>query len=318
MKYIINIKNLKKEYFINAEYKNLFKRIIGRNKRKILAIDDINLNIEEGKIVAILGENGAGKTTLLKIMCGILTPTFGDVQILGKNPIKDRYNYTYDIGVVFGQRSLLWVDIPVIDSLKLYKNIYEIADEEFFKKIELFDSMLGIKEFLEIPVRKLSLGQRMKCELVAALIHDPKIVFLDEPTIGLDIVSKKKVHEFLKDLNDKFKTTIILTSHDLEDIDELSNEIILMDKGKIVFNNKNNFLKLDTSKKILVKGKINITDDLKKILIESNDEEYIFNYSSKSDLEKIVSNLVTDSEIKIKSTEIKDILLKIYKGELQL
>lgn len=319
MKDIISIENLKKEYSINVEYKNLFRRILGGNKKKILAIDNINLNIEEGKIVAILGENGVGKTTLIKIMCGILTPTSGKVEILEKNPIKDRYSYTYDIGVVFGQRSLLWFDIPVIESLKLYKNIYEINDFEFNKKIELFDSMLGIKEYLEIPVRKLSLGQRMKCELVASLLHNPKIVFLDEPTIGLDIISKRKVHEFLRGINEKLKTTIILTSHDLEDIDELCNEIVLMDKGKIIFHDKKSvLLKLDTSKKVIVKGKINLTEDLKKILIDDKEEEYIFNYSNKSDLEKIVLNLVGDSEIKVKSTELKDILFKIYKGELQI
>ena len=196
----------------------------------------MSFTINDGDIVGYLGPNGAGKSTTIKIMCGILTPTSGECTINGMIPWKDRANYVKDIGVVFGQRSQLWWDVPVIDSFYLLKDIYKIPDDVFADQLKILTEKLDLQEIINYPLRQLSLGQKMKCELAGSLLHKPKILFLDEPTIGLDATSKLKVRDFIKNINKEFGITVILTTHDMNDIEALTNKIIIIGKGKLLYN----------------------------------------------------------------------------------
>lgn len=317
----ISVRGLQKKFFLNEEYGNLFKRLFKRNVKEINAIDNIDFRVRRGEKVAILGKNGAGKTTLIKILSGILTQTQGSVCVEGFHPNKERYRYSYHIGVVLGQKSLLWYNIPVIESLKLYKEIYEITNEQFNNRLELFDNIFDIKKLLNTPVRKLSLGQRMKCEIVAALLHNPEILFLDEPTIGLDVLSKQQIYELLEKVNDIFKTTIILTTHNISDVERLCDRVILIDKGKMLFDDaKEKLLELDTQKTIVVKGNIVFDDDASQYIVESNEEieEYILRCEKKqvSEVMKKLKEIPEGSDIEIKGASLETILAKIYKGDI--
>lgn len=214
---------------------SFFKNIFMRKYKKVHALQNISFKIEEGDIVGYIGPNGAGKSTTIKIMSGILTPTSGSCRINGMIPWKNRREFVKKIGVVFGQKSQLWWDVPVIDSFYLLKDIYKIPNDEFDETLKLLDSVLNLKELLGRPLRQLSLGQKMKCELAGSLLHRPKILFLDEPTIGLDAITKLAVRDFIKFINKEWNTTIILTTHDMNDIEALTNKIILIGKGKILY-----------------------------------------------------------------------------------
>src|SRR5208282_1926002 len=180
--------------------------------------------------------NGAGKSTTIKMLTGILVPTSGEIRINGYVPYRQRRQYVKTIGVVFGQRTQLWWDIAVIESFKLLRRIYDVSQRDFDARMEHFDAILNIRDYLHTPVRKLSLGERMRCDLAAALLHNPPLLFLDEPTIGLDVVAKDHIREFLKEVNRTQRTTVLLTTHDLADIEELSKRIIIIDKGKVLFD----------------------------------------------------------------------------------
>ncbi|MBO9597338.1 MAG: ABC transporter ATP-binding protein [Cohnella sp.] len=200
------------------------------------AVDGINLRIEEGETVAYVGPNGAGKSTTIKMLTGILVPTSGKLLVNGYVPYKDRETFVRGIGVVFGQRSQLWWDIGVIESFRLLRKVYRVGETDFKRRLDELVETLHLQELLNRPVRKLSLGQRMRCELVAALLHNPSIVFLDEPTIGLDIVVKTEIREFLKRMNREHGTTILLTTHDLQDIEALCSRVIMLDDGRIIYD----------------------------------------------------------------------------------
>lgn len=257
---IISAKNLSKSYLVPKKENNLtffkrLKRIFYRENVEKVALKNMTFNIKSGEIVGYIGPNGAGKSTTIKILTGILTPSKGSISILGFNPHKERYEYTKNIGVVFGNRRLLQYDVPVEDSFKLYKAIYEISDDNYIKQLNFFKKILGLDRYLHIPVRKLSLGERMRCEIAAALLHTPKIVFLDEPTIGLDAIAKEEIRNFLKTINKKHNTTIILTTHDMDDIESLCERVILIDDGSKLYDG--NLKKLQeivmTSKTIEIK-----------------------------------------------------------------
>jgi ABC-2 type transport system ATP-binding protein len=187
-------------------------------------------------MVGYIGENGAGKSTTIKMLTGILTPTSGEIIVNGMNPHKEREKFVQTIGVVFGQRSQLWWDIAVQESFRLLKKVYKVSDEQYDQHMNHVIRTLDIEPLLDKPVRKLSLGQRMRCELAAALIHNPPLLFLDEPTIGLDVLVKLKIREFLKEINEKYKTTILLTTHDLSDIEALCERVVMLDEGKIIYD----------------------------------------------------------------------------------
>lgn len=245
---IIEVKNLNKIFKIPKKSKNLSwmkKRLswVYREWEEKIAVKDINLNIKSGEILGYLGPNGAGKSTTIKMLTGILHPTSGEVSVLGGlSPFEDRTEYTQNIGVVFGQRSILAYDIAVKDSFRLFKAIYGLSEEFYQSRLNYLIEMLEIDEFFETPYRMLSLGEKMRCELAASFLHKPSIVFLDEPTIGLDANAKITIRNFLKHINEKENVTIMITTHDMDDIEELCNRIILIDKGDVAYSgNLDNF-----------------------------------------------------------------------------
>lgn len=239
MKNIISTKNLSKTYTFHKKepgLKGSIKSLFKRKKLYTHAVKDVNISIEEGELVGFLGPNGAGKTTTLKMLSGILYPSDGQAKVLGYTPWDRKPEFQKQFALVMGQKNQLWWDLPAMESFILNKEIYEVPDDQFKATLDELTELLDIKDILNVQVRKLSLGQRMKCELVAALLHKPKILFLDEPTIGLDVVSQQKIREFIKEYNTKHKTTILLTSHYMEDVAALAKRLIIIDKGEIIYD----------------------------------------------------------------------------------
>lgn len=236
---IIEVKNLNKTYEYYKKQPGLWASVKGLFKREKLfteAVKNVNFNIEEGELVGFLGPNGAGKTTTLKMLSGILYPASGEARVLGYIPHKRQAEYQKQFALVMGQKNQLWWDLPAMESFILNKEIYEVPDEDFKENLEELTALLDINDILDVQVRKLSLGQRMKCELVTALLHKPKVLFLDEPTIGLDVVAQKNIRDFIKKYNKEKKTTILLTSHYMEDIKELCKRVIIIDRGAIIYD----------------------------------------------------------------------------------
>lgn len=236
MECVIELNEVTRKYTVYTGKGNILKRLISREKKEVVAIDKASLTVSPGEIIGYVGPNGAGKSTTIKLMTGVLKPSKGTVKVLGVNPQDNRYLISKKIGVVFGQKSQLWWDLPVKDSFTLLKAMYAIPDDVFSNRLTQFDGILGISELLNTPVRQLSLGQRMKCDLTASMLHNPQILFLDEPTIGLDAASKENFRIFIKQINQQFQTTIILTSHDLQDIANTCKRLLLLDKGKLLYD----------------------------------------------------------------------------------
>ncbi len=230
---MITMQNVCKTYKVSkrdAGFSSAFKALFHKEYELIHALDGVSFTISDGEMVGYIGPNGAGKSSTIKILSGILTPEEGTCLINGLTPWKNRIEHVKNIGVVFGQRTQLWWDVPVMDSFELLKEIYRISEQTYRRNLEQLSEMLGLSELLRTPTRQLSLGQRMRCEIAASLLHDPKILFLDEPTIGLD------VRDFILKLNEEKKTTVILTTHDMQDIEALTSRIILIGKGKILLD----------------------------------------------------------------------------------
>jgi ABC-2 type transport system ATP-binding protein len=238
---IIEVRNLKKYYQIHKKDPGLLgslKSLVARKYEDVKAVDNISFSIKEGELVGFIGPNGAGKTTTLKCLSGLLCPTEGTVTVLGFNPWQRKEEYLKQISLVMGQKNQLWWDLPAIESFILNKEIYEIPQVQFKRTLDELVRLLEVEDILKIQVRNLSLGQRMKCELIAALLHNPKVLFLDEPTIGLDVIMQKKIRDFIKEYNGHFNSTIILTSHYMDDVKELCQRIIIIDKGKVIFDGR--------------------------------------------------------------------------------
>ena len=236
---VIKVSNVSKEFVSQKKYpglKGAIKGLFSNEKVAKLAVDDISFSIEKGEIVGYIGSNGAGKSTTIKMMTGILTPTKGECLVDGINPSRNRKTNAKNIGVVFGQRTQLWWDLPLSESYTILKEIYDIPDEVYQSQLEFLNNVLELHEFFDRPVRTLSLGQRMRADLGAALLHNPKVLYLDEPTIGLDLVVKDNIRKAIKEINEKYQTTVILTTHDIGDIEELCSRIIIIDEGKKIYD----------------------------------------------------------------------------------
>ena len=235
----ISISNISKSFRIfqrTAGLKGAFKSFFKREYQIFTALENINLEINEGEIIGILGENGAGKTTLIKLMVGLLYPSNGIININGYNPWKRNYSFLNSISVVMGQKNQLWWDIPASESFLLNKHIYNLNDEEYNQTLNELVEYLDVKEKMNIQVRRLSLGERMKMEIIAALLHKPKIILLDEPTLGLDIISQSKIRDFVKYYNKEYKTTFVITSHYTKDIQEMCKRVFVLHKGKSIYD----------------------------------------------------------------------------------
>lgn len=320
---IIKFENVSKCFKVAKRPKGFWNQVKSFFRREYVikeALKDVSFEIKQGDIVGYIGPNGAGKSTTIKIMSGILTPTSGKCKIAGMVPWKERKKYVKNIGVVFGQRSQLWWDVPVIDSFELLKSIYKIDDETYKKNLENLTQKLKLEEILNVPLRQLSLGQKMKCEIAASLLHNPKILFLDEPTIGLDAVTKLAVRKFIKEVNKEMGVTVILTTHDMSDIDALTNKIILIGKGQILYNGSF----VDIKKKYGSEKTINVEFekeyskvDLEGYEIVSHDKN-ICTYRINNDdfhINKFIKEISKKYKVKdvsISSLNIEQILAKMY------
>jgi ABC-2 type transport system ATP-binding protein len=232
---MILAQNLSKHFAVRKRASGLLQSFLAGNNT-IKAVDDISFSISKGEVVGYLGPNGAGKSTTLKMLTGLLVPTHGRLEVNGLVPHQNRVRYVAKIGAVFGQRSNLWWDLPVFESFELLQHIYKIPAATFQSNLERFTQLLGLDEFLSSPARSLSLGQRMRADLCAALLHDPEILFLDEPTIGLDVVAKERIREFISQINTEQQTTVILTTHDMADVQKLCERVLMIDHGRLLFD----------------------------------------------------------------------------------
>jgi len=237
----IQVKNLKKFYKVHKKepgLKGSVKSLFKRKYEAVRAVNNVSFEIGEGELVGFIGPNGAGKTTTLKCLSGLLYPDGGSPSVLGFNPWERKTEFLKQIALVMGQKNQLWWDLPPLETFLLNKEIYEVPKPQFEKTLNELVKLLEVKDVLKVQVRKLSLGQRMKCELIAALLHSPKVLFLDEPTIGLDVVMQKKMRDFIREYNQRYKATIILTSHYMGDVKELCDRVMIIDKGKLVFDGR--------------------------------------------------------------------------------
>ena len=313
MKPIIEVKNIKKYYKVakrekglKATIKNLFHRKYEIKK----AVNDISFSIKKGEIVGFIGPNGAGKSTTIKMLSGILYPDEGEIKINGFIPYKQRKQYVKNIGVVFGQKSQLNWDLPLIESFELMKYIYKIPEKIYEANLSKFTELLEMKDFIHQPVRQLSLGQRMRGDIVAALLHSPKIVFFDEPTIGLDVVAKEKIRDFVKYMNETEQTTIIFTTHDMQDIEKVCDRLIIIDTGKKIYDGsiaeiKSKYTNSKTIEIWLENGKKEVkTFDVNQTPMNEVMEELFSKYHIK--------------DISICEPEIDGIVRDIYEGRVSL
>ncbi len=323
---MIEVNNISKTYKISKREKGFFgafKSLFARKYEHKQALKDASFLIKEGEIVGYIGPNGAGKSTTIKIMSGILTPddNGGTCVINGFVPWKNRVKYVKHIGAVFGQRSNLSWDVPIIDSFLLLKEIYKIPENEFNETLELLSEKLDLKELLHRPLRQLSLGQKMKCEIASALLHRPKILFLDEPTIGLDSVSKLAVRNFIKEINKETNVTIILTTHDMNDIEAVTNRIILIGKGQILFDGdfaeiKKRYSKVKTIEVEFEKDYENIELEGYQLLKHNKTSAVYKSEKENFKLTKfieIVEKKFKISDINITGIELEEVISNLYK-----
>ncbi len=328
MSKIIEIKNITKEFKVlnrREGLKGSIKDLFSRNYKIVRAVDNINMDIEQGEIVGYLGPNGAGKSTTIKMMTGILEPTSGEILVNGVVPYKNRTANAQDIGVVFGQRTQLWWALPLVESFKILKDIYCVSDKDYNDMLELYGSLVDIEPLLHKPVRQMSLGQRTLSDILAAFLHNPKIVFLDEPTIGLDVSMKSKIRTLIHALNKEKNTTVILTTHDMGDVDALCRRIVIIDRGKMLYNNDIEHLKgffgYYRTLKIRVNGNrsetaAKIRAELPEFNVSENDEWIsILVDEAKAKVMDVLSRLqksysIRDMQLEEISTE--DVIKKIY------
>ncbi len=324
---IITVKNLTKTYETykrGSGFSETVKSFFNREKVLVDAVKNISFEVGEGEIVGILGPNGAGKSTTIKMLTGTLYPTSGDISVLGYTPNKDRTTYVRNIGAVFGQKSQLVWDIPPIDSFNMNKAIYSISDQDYKKTLSNLTELFDLKDIVGKPTRVLSLGERMKCEFIMAMLHKPKIVFLDEPTIGLDVIAKQRIREFIKEMN-TLGTTFILTTHDLEDVEQLAQKVIIINHGQKVFDDTLQNLQLNLGAKkivhlVLTKPILDNKIDGVKVIEKKSDLEYTLEVDlenkSISTFIQGLSDMCEFSDISIKELPMEKIITQIYESRV--
>lgn len=328
---IIEVKNLKKDYKINKRGKGLIGNIanIFKPSFKIKhAVKGISFSINKGEMVGFIGPNGAGKSTVIKMLTGILYPTDGDIKINNFVPYKERIEYVKNIGVVFGQKSQLSWDLPVIDSFELLKSIYKIPDEVYENNLKTFSKLLSLDQFIEQPVRQLSLGQRMRADIAAAFLHNPEIVFLDEPTIGLDVVAKDNIRNFIKEINKKNGITMIFTTHDMQDIEKVCERMIIIHEGCKEYDGSVKDIKRVYGKRRELLVEFNevykeVSIDIDNVIVEKDSDKsvrIIFNTDDAA-TKDVISSVASKYEVKdltIKDTDIESIIKGIYEGSITI
>ncbi|CAG7614841.1 Vitamin B12 import ATP-binding protein BtuD [Paenibacillus solanacearum] len=321
---MIELQGISKSFKVakrSAGLRQAAKALFVREHTIVHALHDISFSIGEGEIVGYIGPNGAGKSTSIKVMSGILMPDRGTCSVMGFTPWKDRTAYVRHIGVVFGQRSQLWWDVPVIDSFELLRDIYHIPAAEYKKNLSLLTETLGLQEIMHMPVRQLSLGQRMRCEIAASLLHGPKILFLDEPTIGLDAVSKIAVRQFIKTINKEKGVTVILTTHDMQDIEALADRILMIGKGTLLYDGTVSALrgKFGTHRLVTIDFREHATpvDIRGASLISWSPERAVFSVDTeRAAIAGVISALSEHVElldVAIESTPVEQLIVELYK-----
>ncbi len=343
---LIELKNVRKEFVTAKHYpgfKGAVKSLFSKEKIRKTAVDNVSFAIKEGEMVGYIGSNGAGKSTTIKMMSGILTPTSGSCLVNGLEPYKERKKNAKNIGVVFGQRTQLWWDLPLGETYTVLKEIYEVSDQDFAERMAFFQEVLNLQDFMHSTVRTLSLGQRMRADLAAALLHNPKVLYLDEPTIGLDVVVKDRIRQAIREINQKYNTTVILTTHDLNDIEELCQRIIIIDAGKKIYDATLNQLikdygdscsisfewkqrpnalqmeKLQVEKTQMEKTQMESQQNLGgKLEMHINESNVQVCFSKKeftiAEVFAKIMGLIDVKDVQIKETELTDIVKKIYQG----
>lgn len=325
---IITAEGLNKTFRMKTKepgFKGSLKSVVKPEYREVCAVKDISFQVERGEILAFIGPNGAGKSTTIKMLTGILYPTKGNLDVLGLNPSKDRKELSYKIGTVFGQKSQLWFHLPPIDSFNLLGSIYEIEKSKLKKRIEELQDIFEIQDLMDVPVRKLSLGQRIRCEIAASIIHKPDIIFLDEPTIGLDVIVKQKIRELILRLNREENTTIFLTSHDAGDIEQLCKRAIIINHGEIVLNEKVKRLKHDYLNHKIVEIKYGQKPDLEgcglNILKAKGNGVKVQVDTSKEEIEEVLSQLIAlgkVEDITITDPPMEEVIAHIYRQNVEV
>ena len=327
MKPIITVENLSKTFQVRKHHQgtlSVLRNFFTRDSRVIHAVDNVSFSVNKGEVVGYLGPNGAGKSTTIKMLTGLLVPSGGTLNVNGFVPWKERQRYVSSIGAVFGQRTTLWWDLPVIESLHLLQYIYKVPEATFKQTLKEFERVLELNEFITSPVRSLSLGQRMRADLCAALLHTPALLFLDEPTIGLDVVAKERIRQFIKHVNDVRETTVLLTTHDLSDVQKLCGRILIIDQGKLLFDGA-----LDTLQNRFG-GKWQLVVDFAEsypnvevigaevVRLEGIRAVYAFDRTtlSVSGLISRISALYNIRDISVQEPEIETTIRNIYEGKL--
>lgn len=330
--HIIEVKNISKQFKIyekESGLKGVFKSFFNAKKIIKTAVDDVSFNVKPGEIIGYIGPNGAGKSTTIKMLTGILTPTSGEIIVDGLVPYQKRTQNARKIGVVFGQRTQLWWDLPLGESFTVLKEIYQIPDDLYQERLNYFKEIFELDTFIKQPVRQLSLGQRMKADIVASMLHNPKLLFLDEPTIGLDVIAKENIRKTILALNQKYQTTVILTTHDLSDIEMLCDRILLIDQGKIIYDGNIHLIKEKYGSKKIVSFELKNLGDAKlidtkafikkdadfKSTIEDNKITFIFN-KQKIQIKEITHQVFSNTEVldmNISDDLLENIIKEIYK-----
>lgn len=331
---MIKVSHISKEFVSPKKYpglKGAVKGLFSSEKIVKKAVEDISFSIEKGEIVGYIGSNGAGKSTTIKMMTGILNPTTGECLVNGINPSQNRRENAKNIGVVFGQRTQLWWDLPLSESFTILKEIYDVSDEDYRKRMEFLNQVLELQDFFDKPVRTLSLGQRMRADLGAALLHNPKVLYLDEPTIGLDLIVKDNIRKAIKEINEQYQTTVILTTHDIEDIEELCSRIIIIDEGKKIYDGSLAKLKdtYGTKRKVVMEVKQPERVNKKQLseLLHISEDDYQMELDKQNNVLSVifdksmlqvpqilaaVMHMSEVSDIQIQETELAEIVKEIY------